>query len=340
VLYPAELRGRPPLLERAFAEGQLGFAFASNLLHVECVGTRRRRCLRFCSCDRLMDSIFALPFERVLPVGLIVVLGSALFLTPGALGQRRQGSASACQLQSGGESTVLSIVGPQTLRLADGRFVRLAEILVPTAQAGQGFNPSVDAAAFLRAETVGRKVEIKFGGAQRDRYGVYVGHVFIAGEPVVWLQEALIGAGYAQAFPQADNHACAPMLTAVEAQARTGMRGHWGIAYFKVMPARDSRALLNLVQTYQIVEGKVDHSSESGGRLTLHFGLEGHHGLAAIIEPAARKLLGRQLGPEDWRGLSLRIRGWIDRKRGAQISVALPEQIEFLGPERASSPAP
>ena len=52
----------------------------------------------------------------------------------------RNFAASNCQLQSGGESTVIAVAGPQTLHLADGRFVRLIEIYVPPPQA-VGFDP-------------------------------------------------------------------------------------------------------------------------------------------------------------------------------------------------------
>ena len=237
-------------------------------------------------------------------------------------------AAPDCQLRLGGESTVLAIAGPQTLRLADGRFVRLAEILVPVSTP-PGFDPSLAAANYLRQFALGRKVEVKFGGTQRDRYGVYAGHVFASGEPPVWLQEGLVSAGFATVFPQADNHACSRQLLVSEAAARNEKRGHWGLAYFKVLQARDPRSILNLVQTYQIVEGTAESASESGGRITLHFGAD-KFGFGAVIEPAVRKGLTEIQTPEGWTGLTLRVRGWIDRRRGPAIPVNLPEQIEIL----------
>ncbi len=265
----------------------------------------------------------------------MVFMGFAALGAGDGLAQRRHrgsGDATAsCQLEAGGESTVIAVAGPQTLHLADGRFVRLAEIFVPPlVSPGSGFDPSSAAMAYLRSATVGRKVEVKFGGTQRDRYGVYIAHVYIAGDPHIWVQEALVSSGYAQAFPQIDNHACSEQLRSSEAKARDGKRGHWGLAFFKVLRANDPRSILNLVQTYQIVEGKIDHASESGGRLTIHFSGEGKYGFAAILEPAAKKRFADKPDADNWAGLSLRIRGWIDRKRGPAISVTQSEQIEFL----------
>jgi len=261
---------------------------------------------------------------------LALILGGA----SAALAQSRQmlstnRSSTNCQLQPGGESTVLAIAGPQTLRLADGRFVRLAEILVPAA-APPGFDPSAAAAAYLRQTALGRKVEVRFGGTQRDRYGIYTGHIYVAGESAVWLQEGLVSSGFATVLPQPDNHACAQQLLPFEAAARNEKRGHWGLAYFKVLKAGDPRSILNLVQTYQIVEGTASHATESGGRITLHFGNESKYGFSATLEPPVRKRFSDKQSPQDWENLSLRIRGWIDKKRGPAISVGLPEQIEFL----------
>jgi micrococcal nuclease len=244
-----------------------------------------------------------------------------------------QGTKNNCQLEPGGESTVLAITGPQTLRLADGRFVRLSEVLVPSFS-GNGFDPSTLAADYLRKTALGQKIELQFGGAQRDRYGVYTGHVFVEGEHRVWLQEGLVAGGLAQAYPQQGNSTCAETLIGAEAKARVAKRGLWGLALFKVLPAQEPRAILNLLQTYQIVEGTVSSASESGGRTILYFDAGARQGFSAALEPAAKKALG-QRGAESWKGMSLRIRGWIERKRGPYISVILPEQIEFISRDGA-----
>ncbi len=276
---------------------------------------------------------------RIVMCGFLVAAAGLDDLGALAQSRRRFGGAIApsnCQLQSGGESTVLAIAGPQTLHLADGRFVRLSEVLVPAA-APLGFDPSAAATAYLRETALGRKIEVKFGGTQRDRYGVYTGHIYVAGEPAVWLQEGLVSSGFAEVFPQTDNHACAQQLLAFEAAARNGNRGHWGLAYFKVLQAANPRLILNLVQTYQIVEGKTSEASESGGRLMLNFNDRNKFGFTALIEPSARKRFSDKPAPENWQGVDLRIRGWVERKRGPSIPVTQSEQIEFPGGDPSTS---
>ena len=78
------------------------------------------------------------------------------------------------------KAPVVAVAGPQTLHLADGRFVRLAEIMVPP-PAATGLRSIRGGSAYLRQAALGRKVEVKFGGQQRDRYGIYTGHIFVGG---------------------------------------------------------------------------------------------------------------------------------------------------------------
>lgn len=234
----------------------------------------------------------------------------------------------SCQLESGGESTVLAVTGPQTLHLADGRVINLAEILVPSTAPGSGFDPSSAATDYLRSKALGRKVEIKFGGNRRDRYGAFVAHVYVADKPALWLQEALVSAGLALAFPQADNYACSRQLALFEEKARHDHVGHWGLALFKVLSARDSRSILNVVQTYQIIEGEVASTTEAGGRTFLHFAEENKFGFTVTIEPAARKRLAQEY-TDDWQGKWIRIRGWVERKKGPTVSITQAEQIEL-----------
>lgn len=234
----------------------------------------------------------------------------------------------SCQLESGGESTVIAVTGPQTLHLADGRSIHLAEILVPSAAPGSGFDPSSAAVSYLRSKLLGQKVEIKFGGNRRDRYGAVIAHVYLSDQPAVWLQEALVRAGLALTFPQSDNHACFRELMSLEEKARKESEGHWGLALFKVLPARDTRSIFNLVQTYQVVEGQVTSTTRAGGRTILHFTEDRKLGFTATIEPAAQKHFAQE-DSDVWQGKTVRIRGWVERKKGPTISITQAEQIEL-----------
>jgi micrococcal nuclease len=231
----------------------------------------------------------------------------------------------------------LALAGPQTLRLADGRFVRLAEIIVP-APTMAGFDPSAAASAYLRQAAIGRKVEVKFGGVQRDRYGVFTGHIYVQGEPAIWLQEGLVRSGFAIAAPLTDNHACSLPLLAAEAAARQSNAGHWGLGYFRVLKANDPRSIYNLAGSYQVVEGTTTYASENNGRITLHFGAAEKSVFTAAIEPAAKQRLDGKGAAENWAKVPVRLRGWIGKKRGMALSLGLAEQIEFL-PQPTEPPA-
>jgi hypothetical protein len=243
--------------------------------------------------------------------------------------------AASCSLQSLGQSAVLNVVGPQTLRLADGRFVRLSDILVPTSAFSlTGFNPSAAAIDWLNKTVVGRKVEVKAGLVQRDRYGVISGHVFLADETGTWVQGKLVELGLAQTFvPPETGNCTAPLLT-YEQAARAKGRGHWGLAVLAVHQATDARKLGNLVQTYQIVEGRIVSVSERSGRRSLHFGSDPERDFTAVLETGAKKALGAQVDV----GAKIRVRGWLDRRRGLIITVSTAQQIELVEPATAAAP--
>jgi len=154
-------------------------------------------------------------------------------------------------------------------------------------------------------------------------------HIFVGGEHPLWLQEGLVNAGLAQAFPQPDNHTCSKQLASIEEKARHENRGYWALALFRVLPARDTRSILNVVQTYQIVEGQVTFATHAAGRTTLHFAENSKASFTATLDPAALRKLPES-NPDDWQGQKVRIRGWIERKKGPTITIVQPEQIELL----------
>jgi hypothetical protein len=219
--------------------------------------------------------------------------------------------------------------------------VHLAEIFTPRSAEKAGLDPSSNATAYLRSTALGRKVEVKFGGSHHDRYGATIAHIFVAGERPLWLQEGLVNAGLAQAFPQPDNHACSKQLASIEEKARDENRGYWGLALFRVLPARETRSILSVVQTYQIVEGEVSLVTHAAGRIILHFAGNSKASFTATLEPAAQRKLPDP-NTDGWQGKKVRIRGWIERKKGPTIAIIQPEQIELLqqGPPESVPDSP
>ena len=83
------------------------------------------------------------------------------------------------------------------------------------------------------------------------------------------------------------------------------------------------------MQTYQIIEGKVEFVTRAGQRAIVHFNADSKASFTATVEQAAQRRLANS-SPEDWQGQTIRIRGWIERKKGLNITIIQPEQIELL----------
>ncbi|WP_210336404.1 thermonuclease family protein [Rhodomicrobium vannielii] len=257
----------------------------------------------------------------------------AVLVAPSPSRGQQGAAAPACNLRSAGESAIAAVTGPQTLRLADSRMIRLAEIIAAPPLPQQGGDTGHDANSYLKG-ALGKKVEVKIGGAERDRYGVTNAHLFVAGDPPLWLQQQLVSAGIALAAPQADNKSCFAALRAAEATARAERRGNWGTAVFKILPASEPRLVANLVQTYQIVEGVVKGVARSSSRITLTFGDDKKFGFRTYAEGAAAKRLGGD--GTAIVGKMVRIRGWVERKAGPSITATLPEQVEVVSGEEGA----
>jgi hypothetical protein len=93
------------------------------------------------------------------------------------------------------------------------------------------------------------------------------------------------------------------------------------------------------VQTYQIIEGEIAFATNAGGRIIFHFAKDGKSSFTATVDSAVRKkLTGQSL--DDWQGQKVRIRGWIERKKGPTIAIIQPEQLELLKREPAIPTSP
>src|SRR5262245_60305897 len=104
------------------------------------------------------------------------------------------GAAPPAALDPGGTAVVAAVADGDTLRLTDGRTLRLAGIIGPAAN-----EPLADAArARLSALAQGRVVVIAYGARHMDRHGRFVVQAWLAeddGARGTWLQEALLTDG-------------------------------------------------------------------------------------------------------------------------------------------------
>jgi endonuclease YncB( thermonuclease family) len=225
-----------------------------------------------------------------------------------------------------------------TLRLADGRLLRLAAVRPPQAAFGAGEDDAAAAEALaerararLDALAAGRRLTVYSADPAKDRYGRPVGHA--VGPDGVWLQEALAAEGLVLVVPlPGTDPAAARALLRAEERARADRRGLWAEPAFRVRTPDDAA---EAVDALRIVEGEVASVAEARGRIYLNFGEDWREDFTVSI--AARDRDAFEAGGLDvaaLEGRRIRVRGWLRDFNGPLIDASHPAQIEVLGESR------
>jgi endonuclease YncB( thermonuclease family) len=245
-------------------------------------------------------------------------------------------SAKACEgLRTGPGGQVIQVVDGDTLVLDNDVRVRLIGIQAPKLPLGrEGFEAwplANEAKQVLEQLTLGKNVEVRYAGAQKDRHGRILGHVFV-GEEKIWAQGLMLKVGMARVYSFSDNRLCLDELYQIERQARVDRNGIWnGDPYYAVREGDQPARLLERVDSYEIVEGRVLNADRVGQRVYLNFGTYWREDFTVVIERAALRLFEASgfdpLSLED--GL-VRVRGWVENRDGPRIEVTHPEQIEIM----------
>jgi endonuclease YncB( thermonuclease family) len=246
--------------------------------------------------------------------------------------------AQACDLAAAETVTVDAVIDGETLKLSDGRTVRLVGARAPMPLGWRGDDPwpfVAEAQQALEGLVAGRQVELGFAGRRTDRHDQLLAQVFVdRGAERLWLQREMVAKGLARVYSYADNRACALELLAVEGEARAKRLGLWGSSAYRVVKALDLERLGRLIHSYQLVEGKVVAVGEGNGRLYLNFTQDWRRDFTVSVE---RKDLGAftasGLDLRTMAGRDLRVRGTLAWRNGPLIEASHPEQIELL-PEK------
>ena len=245
-------------------------------------------------------------------------------------------AASACaDLVAGPQGTVVEVTDGDTVILDNGMVVRLIGMQAPKLPLGRdGFETwplAPEAHEALSELSLGKPVRLAYGGERMDRHGRVLAHMFIAGTPEVWAQQAMVSAGLARVYSFPDNRRCLADLLRAEGQARAERLGIWRDPYYSIRAANRPEALGERFGHYELVEGKVLTAAEAGGRVYLNFGRHWKTDFTASIDAAALRLFRREdRDPLRLEGALIRVRGWLDERDGPRIEVTHPEQIEVL----------
>jgi endonuclease YncB( thermonuclease family) len=231
--------------------------------------------------------------------------------------------AAGCNFEPQGEGRVTAAIDARTLRLADGREIRLAGIEPVTTAT------NANRASALTAIVTGHDVTLRGQDDAPDRYGRQTAFAFLDGsdKPV---QSLLLAQGEALVSADVTDKECAASLTAAEAEARNAKRGTWADpAAIKNTESPDD--ILAGIGRFTVVEGRVLSVRQAGATTYLNFGRNWTRDFAATISR-------RMLGAFEAAGLSLkslenkriRVRGWVEARGGPRIEVLRVGQIELI----------
>jgi endonuclease YncB( thermonuclease family) len=237
----------------------------------------------------------------------------------------------AAELVPGGTATVRAVVDGDTVIIEpalDGASeIRLVGIQAPKLPLGRPNFPewplAADAKNVLEQFTLGREVELFYGGRRKDRHGRLLAHLH-AGP--TWVQGALLRTGYARVYSFADNRALVAEMLALERHAREQRRGIWRDSFYDV---RTPESVAVALDSFQLVQGLVADVAVVRGRAYLNFGANWRTDFTVTLAPAVVRLFaGEGVDLASYAGAVVRVRGWVKEFNGPMIETTHPEQIE------------
>ena len=237
----------------------------------------------------------------------------------------------AAAVPTEGPVLVAEVIDGQMLRLADGRVLRLAGILVPNRATGSDDRYTNAARQALTLLVQDRQVVFAFGKRRMDRHGRFMAHVWQAagdGGRAGWLQAALLADGFARVATTPDNVLLAADMLRIEDEARRARRGLWGDPAYRIRTPDDAGEALD---DFQIVEGRILAVAIRRGIGYLNFGADYRTDFTLSLSRDALRLMQEShIDPLSLQGIRVRARGWLRSFNGPLIEITHPEQMEIL----------
>lgn len=239
--------------------------------------------------------------------------------------------AVADELRDGGTGRVVEVIDADTVRLADGREVRLVGIQTPKLPLGRrdfrAWPLAGEAREALAGLVDGAELRLAFGGRESDRHGRVLAHLYDDSRSL-WVQGWLLRHGWARVYSFPDNRALIGEMLAAERAARADRRGIWSHPFYAV---RTPENVDSDVNSFQVVEGCAAAVAEAGGRLYLNFGADWRTDFTVSVEDRDRRRFdGFAWLADAAPAPCIRVRGWVKPRNGPMIEVSHPEQIERL----------
>jgi endonuclease YncB( thermonuclease family) len=230
-----------------------------------------------------------------------------------------------CMAERIDEGHVGAIIDSRTLRLQDGREVRLAG--VEDTVSGLAARPAQRAA--LENLAGGRDIMLR-GSQNPDRYGRIVAFAFIQGQGQP-IQARMIEDGHLIVTAAIEDEDCASYLRRGEAKARRAKRGVWAEPT-AIKNTEMPGDILAVVGQFVVAEGRVQSVRDAGATLYINFGRRWTQDFAVTISRrnlAAFEAAGIPLKSLERR--RVRVRGWVEQRGGPRIHASSAGQIEVVG---------
>lgn len=231
--------------------------------------------------------------------------------------------ALACALPAQGEGRVTTIIDGRTLRLDDGREVRLAglELLASAPERRRATSALTDLVG-------GAPITLRGSDDAPDRYGRQSALVYRGGSETP-VQVALLEQGMAMMSPAIDA-TCLPQLRMAENAARHAWRGIWASGAALKNTERPGDILAAIGQ-FGVVEGKVLSVRQAGSITYVNFGRRWTQDFALTIsKPVVAAFEDAKISLKSLENRKIRARGWIGQRGGPRIEVLKVEQVDVL----------
>jgi endonuclease YncB( thermonuclease family) len=230
-------------------------------------------------------------------------------------------AAAPCAFEQQGEGRVSAVIDARSVRLEDGREVRLAgiELAFPEKET-----------APLATLLAGRDVRLSGEDDTPDRYGRELAFVWRLPDETL-VQRELLTQGEAIVSPTVGDRDCAAALMEAEGTAREAKRGIWADPT-AIKNTESPGGILTGIGRFMLVEGKVLSVRQAGATTYLNFGRNWTRDFAVTIpRQALANLAAAGLEPKSLENKRIRVRGFVEARSGPRIEVLRAGQIELLG---------
>ena len=213
-------------------------------------------------------------------------------------------------LQDNREYHVREVSDGDTLSLDNGTVVRLVGVQAPKLALGRrGLSPGPWR-----------------NRPRQDRHRRTLTHPYRSGDGL-WIQGEMLRWGMARVYTFSDNRAVVAEMLTLEHEARAAHRGLWSLDFYAV---RRPENLHGVMDSFQLIEGKVIKSAKISDYKFLNFGPDYKTDFTAVIERRDWPHFAGAGDPENYSGKNVRVRGGLQHWNGPMVRVSHPEQIEVL----------